>query len=155
MHFWLFFQYDSHSRCSKQQIMTYCNYCPLFSRGCISNEWSLNTGKYTLKKEHTKHFTSQIWNLQNGACLFPSVLRLPFCLKAFSQPVHFWPRISARSVFNNKTQALTFHLSFQHPATWELPPTFSTEIIFPCSSVLWRWLIHLVASSDVDIVTKP
>lgn len=33
--------------------------------------------------------------------------------------------------------------------------TFSTEIILPCSSVLCRWLMHFVASSDVDMVTNP
>jgi len=38
---------------------------------------------------------------------------------------------------------------------WGSILTFSTEIIFPCNSVLWRWVMHFVASSAVDMVTKP
>jgi len=34
-------------------------------------------------------------------------------------------------------------------------PTRSTEIILPCSSVRWRWLMHSVASSAEDMLTKP
>ena len=33
--------------------------------------------------------------------------------------------------------------------------TLSTEIMRPWSSVRWRWLMHLVASSVEDMVTKP
>ena len=33
--------------------------------------------------------------------------------------------------------------------------TLSTVMVFPCNSVLWRWDIHLAASSLVDIVTSP
>lgn len=38
---------------------------------------------------------------------------------------------------------------------WGSVLTFSTEMILPCSSVLCRWVMHLVASSAVDMVTKP
>ena len=67
--------------------------------------------------------------------------------------------LPSRFIFRLKNRIQEKHYlivsSHGHSPGRKWPLTFSTEIIFPWSSVLCRWLMHFVASSAVDIVTKP
>lgn len=141
------------------------------SKETVSQDWWWNLPPTNVKKQRGQgphsllHLwrTWRIWNEEKGhldhnplgksnTCqhcwTFLSSPPLLFCQMFSSQQVHFSPEKE------NQVEVLPYFLHDHIPGR-KRPLTFSTEIIFPWSSVLCRWLMHFVASSAVDIVTKP